>query len=272
MLDWGMIDAFSSPQAPAATALLLLASPFIGSFLATAVYRLPRGRSVAGMRSACPGCGHVLGPVDLLPLVGYLVRRGRCAHCNARISTLYPSIELAALAVAAWALAAAPGWTVVPVAALGWALITLAAIDLRHFLLPDALTVPLLLLGIALAAGGLDVSGISWPIAFSDALVGAASGFLSLALIAWVYLRLRGRAGLGLGDAKLLAASGAWVGWQGLASVVLIAALAALAVSLALAAYKRRRPALGDRLPFGPYLALGTWLVVLYGPLSFRWF
>jgi leader peptidase (prepilin peptidase)/N-methyltransferase len=262
--------AFLAGPPPAATSLLLLASPFIGSFLATAVYRLPRRRSVAGMRSACPACGHVLGPVDLLPMVGYLVRRGRCAYCGAPVAALYPLIELGALAAALWAVAALPGWAAWAVAVMGWFLIALAAIDAKHFFLPDALTLPLLALGQIAASLGVLAPGLAWPVAPLDAFLGAMAGFASLALIAWAYRRLRGRAGLGLGDAKLLAASGAWAGWQGLPSVVLIASLAALAAALALAAYRRRRPAPGDRLAFGPYLALGTWLVVLYGPMTFE--
>jgi leader peptidase (prepilin peptidase)/N-methyltransferase len=265
-----MSDGFPLPIA--AAGLLLLASPFVGSFLATAVHRLPRGRSVAGGRSACPACGHALGVADLVPLAGYALRRGRCAYCGAPISALYPLAELAALAAAAWALAVMPGWAALGVAALGWALIVLAAIDLRHYLLPDILTLPLLLLGLMIAALAAIDPGLRWRVAAADAALGAAAGFASLALIGWAYKALRGRQGLGLGDAKLLAAAGAWVGWQGLAGVVLIAALAALAVSLALAARSRRRPRLSDRLPFGPYLALGTWLVVLYGPLEFRFF
>ena len=254
----------------AATLFLLAAAPFVGSFLATVAHRLPRGRSAAAGRSACPSCGHSLGLADLVPIAGYLIRRGRCAYCGTPIPRAYPLIELGALAVALWAVAALPGWTAWAAAALGWGLLALAAIDLRHFLLPDALTLPLLCLGLALAAMGWAAPGLGWGVTPLDAAIGAAAGFAAFALIGWLYARVRGCAGIGGGDAKLLAAAGAWAGWQALPSVVLIAALAGLAASLALAAVKRHRPGWRDRLPFGPYLALGMWLVVLYGPLSFR--
>ena len=270
MLDCGMADVFFAGPPLAATGLLLAASPFIGSFLATATHRLPLGRSALRGRSSCPACGQNLGPLDLVPVLGFVFRRGRCAYCRAPVARVYPLVELLALAAALWAVAVVPGWAAWAVAVLGWLLLTLAVIDAQHFLLPDVLTLPLAALGLAVAALGATAPGFVWATNPLDAVIGAAAGFASLALIAWAYRALRGRVGLGLGDAKLLAAAGAWAGWQGLASVVLIAALAALGGSLAVAAIKGRRPGLADRLPFGPYLALGTWLVVLYGPLSFR--
>ncbi|MGQ0676348.1 MAG: prepilin peptidase, partial [Rhodospirillales bacterium] len=247
-----MAETLIAGPGPAAMGLLLAASPFVGSFLATAAHRLPRGKSPLGGRSACPSCGHHLGPLDLVPVVGFLARRGRCAHCGAPISAMYPLIELAALAAALWALATAPGWTALLVAALGWALIVLAIIDAKYFLLPDVLTLPLLLAGLAIASFDAAAPGIRWNVTLADAAIGAVAGFASLALVGWAYRRLRGRAGIGGGDAKLRAASGAWAGWQGLSSVVLIAALAALAAALVIAAYRRRRPGLSDRLAFGP--------------------
>ena len=240
---------------------LLLVSPFVGSFLGVLVLRLPRGEGVVAGRSRCPHCGTTLGPADLVPLLSYLVRRGTCRHCGARLSRLYPAIELAALGTAAWALWVLPGgglaWAG---AALGWTLLALALIDLRHFLLPDVLTLPLIPAGLALA----------WwvdPAKLPAHAIGAAAGFGAFAALAWGYRRLRGREGLGLGDAKLFAAAGAWVSWTGLGSVLLWAALPALAVTLVLGL---RRGGLSGRtpLPFGAYLAAGLWLTWLYGPLQ----
>lgn len=270
MLDCGMADAFIAGPPPVATGLLLAASPFVGSFLATAAYRLPLGRSALAGRSSCPACGQKLGPADLVPVLGFALRRGRCAYCRAPVSKVYPLVEGLAFAAALWAVAEVPGWGAWAAALLGWFLLTLSVIDTKHFLLPNILTLPLAAIGLAVAGLGAAVPGFAWATAPLDAVIGAVAGYGFLALIAQGYQAVRGRAGLGMGDAKLLAASGAWAGWQGLASVVLIAALVALAVALAQAAYLRRRPGLADRLPFGPYLALGTWLVVLYGPLSFR--
>lgn len=245
---------------------MLVAAPFVGSFVATVAFRLPRGRSAVLGRSRCPACGTALGPVDLLPLFGWVLRRGHCNSCRAPIDPGYPLIELAACAVALWAvLAGLPGWQPPIVAGLGWTLLALAAIDLRHYLLPDLLTLPLVPAGwlVAFAVAG-------WPVAAADAAVGAVAGFVAIWAVGWLYRRLRGREGIGLGDAKLLAGAGAWVGWQGLASVVLIAALLGIAAALLAALRRGQRLDPASRLPFGVFLALGTWLVVLYGPLAFR--
>lgn len=245
---------------------LLAAAPFVGSFLGTLAFRVPRGESAAWGRSACPACRAPLGPVDLVPLFGWVLRRGHCARCGAPIALAYPLIEVTAVALPAWAaLSGLAGWPLWAVAMAGWALLTLAAIDLRHFLLPDLLTLPL-------AAGGLFLAVLgapAWPVGATDSAVGLVAGFGVIWGVGWAYRRLRGREGIGLGDAKLLAAGGAWTGWQGLASVVLIAALAGLALALAESARKRRGLKPLARVPFGVCLALGIWLVVLYGPLAF---
>lgn len=252
---------------PALQAAPLLAAPFVGSFVATLAWRLPRGASAMRGRSACPACGTVLRGVDLVPVFGWLWRCGHCRTCNAPIAVHYPLTELAALGLAAWAAWVLPaGWAQWAVCGLGWALLALALIDARHFLLPDALTLPLVPAGLAVALAG----GASWPVPARDALIGAGAGYLALLGVAWLYRRLRGREGLGRGDAKLLAGAGAWTGWTGLPSVVLIAALAALGWVAAAWLIRGRRPRLGRRVAFGVFLALGTWLVVLYGPLDFR--
>jgi leader peptidase (prepilin peptidase)/N-methyltransferase len=241
------------------TLAVLLAAPFVGSFLGLVIDRLPAGRPLAWGRSRCEACGATLAAQDLVPLLSWLWRRGRCAYCGAGIGPFYPLVELAALAVAlsaAWFLS---GWLLLASCALGWTLLTLAAIDQRHFLLPDALTLPLIPAGLAVA-WAID------PALLLPHLLGALAGFAAFAAIALAYRRLRGREGLGLGDAKLLAAAGAWLGWQALPGLVLVAALGALAVALA-------RAVTGDRLSatmrvaFGSYLALAFWLVWLLGPL-----
>jgi leader peptidase (prepilin peptidase) / N-methyltransferase len=239
----------------------IVAAPFVGSFLGVLIERLPAGRPVLLARSACDACGRALGPLDLLPIVTWLSRRGRCGCGKARLSPFYPAVELAALAVALWATFVVPGWIALASAALGWTLLALAVIDQRHEILPDVLTLPLIPAGL-LVAWAIDPGGVT------DHVIGAAAGFLAFAAIAWVYHRLRGREGLGMGDAKLLAAAGAWLGWQALPSVVVIGAISALALALARAAAGAKLAA-GMRIAFGPYLALGFWLVWLHGPLSF---
>ena len=152
------------------------------------------------------------------------------------------------------------GWLLWASLALGWTLLTLAAIDLRHYLLPDRLTLPLIPAGLATAY-------LIDPAKLPLHAIGAAAGFIAFAAIAWAYRRLRGRAGLGLGDGKLLAAAGAWLGWPALPGLVAVAAALALAVALARAVTGERLAA-ATRVAFGPYLALALWLFWLYGPLE----
>jgi leader peptidase (prepilin peptidase) / N-methyltransferase len=240
------------------TAAVLLAAPFVGSFLGVVMDRLPAGRPIALGRSRCDACGATLGARDLLPVVSWLRQRGRCAYCKAEFGTFYPIIELAALAVAlsaAWMLS---GWLLLVSCGLGWTLLTAAAIDQRHFLLPDVLTMPLIPAGLAVA-WAID------PALLVPHAVGALAGFVALAAIAVLYRRLRRREGLGLGDAKLLAAAGAWLGWQALPGLVVVAALCALGVALARALTGDRMSAT-TRIAFGGYLALAFWLVWLLGP------
>lgn len=236
----------------------VLAAPLVGSFAGVLVRRLPEGRPAAWGRSVCEGCGAVLGAAELAPIVSYAVQRGRCRRCGAPIGRDLLAIELASVAVAVWAIlatgiAAGPAeiWAN---CALGWALLTLAWIDWRHLLLPDVLTLPLTLAGL-LAAWLLD------PDALGDHAAAAAIGWLLFAAVSAAYVRLRGRDGLGAGDAKLMAAAGAWVGLAGLGPVLLIGAVSGIAVALA---RTRLRPSAATVVPFGTCLALGMWLVRLY--------
>lgn len=237
--------------AAAGTALGLIA----GSFAATVVRRWPEGRSVARGRSRCDSCDRPLTAAELMPLLGYLACRGRCRTCGAAIDPLHPVVEALAAVIGAAALAVAPGWDGVAGALFGWTLLTLAALDLRHRWLPDALTLPLLGGGIVAGLAGLEPT-------LADRVIGAAAGFAVLWLIAWAYRLTRGREGLGGGDPKLLAALGAWLGWASLPDVVLIAALGGLAAAAALM-LAGRKVAATDALPFGTLLAaagFGAWL------------
>jgi len=239
---------------------LLIVAPFIGSFLGVVIERLPTGRSVIFGRSMCDGCGRQLGVLDLIPVISWVRTGGRCRHCGVWLGWFYPAIELAALAIAGWALFAVPIQLAWATAALGWMLLALAEIDRRHLLLPDALTLPLLLAGLGVAAWYPGMRLI-------DHLLGAALGFAGLWLLAAAYQRLRGREGLGQGDAKLFAAAGAWLGWQGLASVLLIGAASGLAWTLVRNLTGHGKPPT-EPIGFGPFLALGTWLTWIWGPLG----
>lgn len=238
----------------------LVAAPFVGSFLSVLAVRLPAGEPVVLARSRCPACRHVLSPFDLVPVLSWLWRRGRCGYCGTAIAPLYPALELAAAAVALWPAMMLEGWLFWASCALGWTLLALAATDLRALLLPDVLTLPLIAAGIGIAAA-LDADRLSAHVA------GAVLGFGVLYSINLLYRRLRGRDGLGLGDAKLLAASGAWVGWAALPSVLLISGAAAL-TAVAVARLSGRAVDAAEPIPFGAFLALGFWCVWLYGPLA----
>lgn len=241
----------------------VLLAPVIGSFLGVLVLRLPERRPIVVARSACDRCGHRLGARDLIPLVSYALSRGRCRYCGEAIGSFHAAIELAALAVAAWAAAAVVDdelwWTCL----LGWTLLTVAWIDLRTMLLPDVLTLPLL-------AIGLTVTGAARPDALADHMLAAALGYLSLSAVAWSYRRLRGRDGLGMGDAKLLGAIGAWLGLGELPFALLLAACAGLAAAAG-AALAGKRMTAATAIPFGPFLALSGWLLWLYGDWINDW-
>jgi leader peptidase (prepilin peptidase)/N-methyltransferase len=255
-----MIADFSSSAASWLAPVLL--APFIGSFLGVLVLRLPEGRPVALARSACGHCNHRLGGRDLIPIASYVFSRGRCRYCGAAIGSFHIAIELAALAVAVWAVIAAEDLTWVA-CVFGWTLVTLAWIDLRTMILPDVLTLPLL-------AFGLAATGISMPDSLPDHLLAAGLGYLLLAAVAWGYRRFRGRDGLGLGDAKLLAAIGAFLGLNLLPLALLLAACAGLAAAGA-AALAGRRMTAATAIPFGPFLALSGWLLFLYADRITDW-
>jgi leader peptidase (prepilin peptidase)/N-methyltransferase len=238
---------------------MLVASPFIGSFLGVLALRLPENQPVAWSRSACSHCGHVLAPADLIPVASYIALRGRCRYCHQGIGSFTLAIECAAFVVAAWAVFATSGWVIAASCLFGWMLLLLAVIDWRVQLLPDVITLPLLLTGLV-AAFLFDHER------FVDHMIGALAGFALFTLVALAYRALRGREGLGFGDAKLLAGLGAWVSWTGLPTVILWGSIFGLVVALARAAMGHGLK-LADRLPFGTFLAAGGWLVWLYGPL-----
>lgn len=241
----------------------ILLSPIIGSFLGVLIQRLPEDRPVVLARSACDRCGHPLAPVDLIPLVSFALSRGRCRYCGEPIGTFPIAIELAALSVAAWAAVTVTGAELWFTCGFGWILLTAAWIDLRTMLLPDILTLPLLALGLA-------ATSMTMPDALVDHLLAAALGYLSLAALAWAWRRFRGRDGLGMGDAKLLAALGAWLGLGLLPAALLLAACAGL-LAAGGAALAGKRVTATTAVPFGPFLAIAGWLLWLYADSANDW-
>jgi len=247
-------------EARAAEWSLVLVAPFIGSFLGLLIRRLPEGSPIARGRSRCDACGATLRARDLVPILSWLMAGARCRYCNQPLGWFYPGIELAALAIALAAVLIDGGQGAWLDCLLGWWLLALGWIDLRCWLLPDVLTLPLIIAGLAAAF-------LFNPDQLTDRALGAALGYLSLMAIAALYRALRGREGLGAGDAKLLAASGAWLGTAALPQVILLAALSALAAAgcLRLAGV---RLGIHSALPFGPFLALATWALWLVSPIG----
>jgi leader peptidase (prepilin peptidase)/N-methyltransferase len=241
--------------------VLLLVAPVIGSFLGAMAVRIPEGRPVVLARSQCEACGRVLAPAELIPIVSFLWLGGRCRHCGGAIGALPLVTELTAVAIVAWAALLTSGPILFASCVFGWSLLLLAAIDWRVQLLPDVVTLPLMVAGL--------ISAIVLPLEpWRDHAIGAVAGFTVLAIVAWLYRRLRKREGLGLGDAKLSAAIGAWTAWQGLPSMLLWGSILGLLFATVLP-LTGRRVRLSDRLPFGVFLAAGGWLTWLYGPVGF---
>ena len=238
------------PIAALAAAGLLLGA-IIGSFLATVLIRWPQGRGAMAGRSACDGCGRTLGPSDLVPILSYLIARGRCRECGARIDPRHPAMELAAAVVGVAAFVAHPMPLALVSAALGWWLLLVLALDAEHQWLPDRLTLPLIPLGLAAAWAGMGPPLL-------DRAIGAAAGGMGLWLIGWAYRAARGREGLGGGDPKLLAGIGAWLGWMQLPYILLGAGLVGLAAALWMQERGREMGAT-TRLPLGAFLALAAW-------------
>ena len=240
----------------AALVLVLVVAPVIGSFLGVLVRRLPAGGDVVRSRSACESCGRALAVRDLVPVISFAALRGACRQCGVAIHPMHLWIELAAMAVAAWAALSAEGPELWLGCILGWTLLALAWIDWLHFRLPDVLTLPLLLAGLAATAWGA-------PDLVASHALAAAAGYVGFRVVALGYRAVRGWDGLGAGDAKLLAAGGAWLGLDLLPMAVLLAALLGLALGLAQAARAGRLSGTAA-IPFGPPLALAIWLLWLY--------
>ena len=261
------------------TSLMFVLGLLVGSFLNVVIYRLPkmlesdwqlqcaelRGDVVAAPavynlwmpRSACPNCGHPISALENIPVISWLALRGRCRDCGTAIGLRYPTVELlAALLAAALAWKYGPNLMLAGSLILLWALVVLAFIDLDTTLLPDTLTLPLLWLGLLFNLFGTFTT-------LQSAVIGAMAGYLSLWLVYWAFKLVTGKEGMGYGDFKLLAAIGAWLGWELLPVTILLSSLVgALAglLMIALVRHDRRIP-----IPFGPYLAGGGMVALFFG-------
>lgn len=224
----------------------------IGSWLATIAIRWPHGKGATTGRSRCDACGTVLPPAALVPILSYVVLRGRCRACGARIAPLHAIVEVAAAVLGALSFALLPWPLAIAGLGFGLMLLLLAVLDLTQFWLPDRVTLPLLAAGLGCSVAGLGPAPI-------DAAVGAIAGYASLAIVAALYVRLRGRTGLGGGDPKLFAAIGAWTGWASLPIVLTIAAATGLLVLLGLRITRRVKLHAALPVPFGALLAASAW-------------
>ncbi len=209
-------------------------------------------------RSRCPDCGARVRARDNIPVLSWILLRGRCRECGRRISLQYPLVELSSAALAAAVLLRfGAGGHALVVIVFSWMLLAAAVIDLRTTLLPDNLTLPLLWFGLVVSATGMT------PVMPVDAIVGAASGYLLLWGLYHVFRLLTGKEGMGYGDFKLLAALGAWVGWQGLPVVIILSSGVGAIVGLGLILLQGRDRA--APIPFGPFLAAGGWIALMWG-------
>lgn len=262
--------------------MVFVISLMVGSFLNVVIYRLPvmmenswkleyqqyfhpeREPEATPERfdlvkpdSTCPHCGHKIRAWENIPVLSWLVLRGKCSSCQSPISFRYPMVELSTALLSltvAWHFGY--GLQAAMAVLFTWALVAMTVIDLDKMLLPDQITLPLLWLGLLLSINNTFVSA-------QDALIGAAVGYLSLWSIYWGFKLLTGKEGMGYGDFKLLAALGAWLGWQQLPIVILLSSFVGAVIGISYLSLKGKDKS--QPIPFGPYLAIAGWITLLYG-------
>lgn len=271
---------------------VFIISLMVGSFLNVVIYRLPvmmeKGWkqeyqayfnpeqnadanqttfNLVKPDSTCPKCQHKIRAWENIPLVSWIILGGKCSQCKSPISARYPAVELltaVASVMIAWHFGF--GWQAATAIFLTWSLIALIFIDIDKMLLPDQITLPLMWLGLLISTSGVFVSSF-------DAIIGAAAGYLSLWSVYWLFKLLTGKEGMGYGDFKLLAALGAWMGWQHLAIIILLSSFVGAVIGITYIVLKGRDK--GSHIPFGPYLAIAGWLTLMYGgqiaDAYFRW-
>jgi leader peptidase (prepilin peptidase)/N-methyltransferase len=273
-------------ESPAAfIALVFVLGLLVGSFLNVVIHRVPvmlermwrreclalEGKEAPAEepydlirpRSACPGCKAQITALQNIPVVSYLALRGKCARCARPIGVRYPVVELATAflsALVAWKFGY--GWTTAAALVLTWFLVGMAVIDMDTQLLPDGMTLPLLWMGLLLPL--LLPAGERLPVDLRTAVIGAAAGYLSLWSVYHLFKLLTGKEGMGYGDFKLLAALGAWLGWQMLLPIIIGAAGVGAMVGITSVVLGKRGK--GIPMAFGPYLAAAGWIMLMWGP------
>ena len=274
-----LLNLFS--QQPTVFAIfVLILGLLIGSFLNVVIHRLPIMMerefktdaieyfeldqpqsndkfNLVVPRSACPNCQHQISALENIPLVSYLWLKGQCSQCSTKISARYPLVELlTGLLSMAVALQFGVTWQCLAALILTWSLVALTFIDIDKMLLPDSIVLPMLWLGILLNLDSLFVD-------INSSIIGAAIGYLSLWTIFWGFKLVTGKEGMGYGDFKLFALFGAWFGWQYLPTIILLSSIAGAVIGITILAVRGQDKNIP--IPFGPYLAVAGWIVLMWG-------
>ncbi|NRA83024.1 MAG: prepilin peptidase [Gammaproteobacteria bacterium] len=274
-----LLNLFS--QQPTVFAIfVLILGLLIGSFLNVVIHRLPIMMerefktdaieyfeldqpqsndqfNLVVPRSACPNCQHQISALENIPLVSYLWLKGQCSQCSTKISARYPLVELlTGLLSMAVAIQFGVTWQCLAALILTWSLVALTFIDIDKMLLPDSIVLPMLWLGILLNLDSLFVD-------INSSIIGAALGYLSLWTIFWGFKLVTGKEGMGYGDFKLFALFGAWFGWQYLPTIILLSSIAGAVIGITILAVRGQDKNIP--IPFGPYLAVAGWIVLMWG-------
>lgn len=271
--------------------LVFILSLMIGSFLNVVIYRLPKileqgwyqecrefladeikdtpvkeisPLTLSKPDSTCPHCQHHIRFYENIPVISWLFLKGKCSQCNNSISARYPLVEIST-ALISLLVAQHFGVSALTCYALllTWGLITLTMIDFDHMLLPDQIVLPLLWLG-------LFVNLTNGIVPLQDAVIGAIAGYSSLYIVFWLFKLATGKEGMGFGDFKLFALFGAWIGWQLLPLLILMASVVGAFVGISLMLFNNHQK--GQAIPFGPYLAVAGWITLLWGEQIWSWY
>ncbi|MGB5334072.1 MAG: A24 family peptidase [Woeseiaceae bacterium] len=228
-------------------------------------HELPDGRfDLIVPRSRCPSCGHLIQAWQNIPVISYLLLSGKCSNCKHSISARYPLVEMLTAvlaAICAWQFGV--GWEAAMAILMTLSLVPISMIDADTQLIPDSIVLPLLWIGLLMSLFHPVAGSETLFIAPQDAIVGAAAGYLSLWTVYWLFKLVTGKEGMGYGDFKLLAALGAWLGWQQLPQIILMSAVVGAVVGISLMVFRRHERSVP--IPFGPYLAAAGWITMLWG-------
>lgn len=283
-----MFDLFAQ-STPVFIAVVFAFALIIGSFLNVVIHRLPimmerewreqcqelnstppehdtpEGRfDLVVPRSRCPSCGHLISAWQNIPVVSYLLLGGKCGHCKDSISARYPLVEmLTAVLAALCAWRFGFGWEAIMAVLLTMALVAISMIDADTQLIPDSIVLPLIWVGLLMSLFHPMTGSETLFIAPKEAIVGAVAGYLSLWTVYQLFKLVTGKEGMGYGDFKLLAALGAWLGWQQLPQIILMSAVVGAVVGISLMVVRKHERSVP--IPFGPYLAAAGWITLMWG-------